>query len=81
MYLVRIYLTFLLHMYRTTRPGGATTVQLRSKLPHILRIICTHTSYRKPHRILRIRWAVGAAIFGELARRHRVPPKVYVWHQ
>jgi hypothetical protein len=51
---VRIYLTFLLHAYRTTRPGGITTVQLRSKLPHILRIIFTHTNYWKPHRILRI---------------------------
>jgi hypothetical protein len=34
--------------------GGITTVQLRSKLPHILRTICMHTNYRKPPRILRI---------------------------
>ena len=81
MYLVRIYLTFLLHVYRTTRPGGITTVQLGSKLPHILRIVFTHTNYRKPHRILRICWAVDAAILGDLARRHRVPPKCYAWYR
>jgi hypothetical protein len=42
MYLVRIYLTFLLHVYRTPRSGGISTVQLRGKLPHMLRIILFH---------------------------------------
>jgi hypothetical protein len=36
-----------LHMCRTPRSGGISTVQLRSKLPHIMRTIPFHTNYRR----------------------------------
>ncbi|KAJ8588853.1 hypothetical protein M405DRAFT_818988 [Rhizopogon salebrosus TDB-379] len=41
-------------MYHTPRSGGTSTVQLRSKLPHILRTIPFHTNYRRPPGILSI---------------------------
>jgi hypothetical protein len=87
MYLVRIYLTFLLHVYRTSRPGGITTVQLRSKLPHILRIICTVHAYKLlqtamyPENLLDF---VGLSVLQFLETLHAATashPKCYVWYR